>query len=430
MIWIQWLWGNIRWEGCSAPWDKTPGLCHACGEQHLCTVHQRLIQCPTWNMAFLQLWTTTWAMWSGLAQHWLTGAPDEDKDSIARLRIPTSFVQSIPRKLRGELRERVAWHQYHMLLGVTILRSTLPMPPRMDSTPTLTTSASAWYGAIRYRKVTPNPTPYTLMTQVHYKAAAGAPPIPHSTARHTTLSKLASRCLAPTAVTRRQAIDALGTLDPRLPDNSTMQEQLTALASHPWAGAKGLDVQRGCSYTHPPAASTDHAVLMHPWDRHLDADLVSRHALCTEFIMTLDLIIAAAANEQAVRRTYWGVYDDMLQLTCTSFQGTKNLWRTLRTWIDGAMIEMAQRVTWEERSRRHKAHLMSTAIRGNYRHVRHEWPRERNHTDSELLCQHYDQLVQALNEARSALGRLQWGYDYHEGAVHLTVPPKKRHKAD
>ena len=113
MIWIQWLWGNIRWEGCSAPWDKTPGLCHVCGEQHLRVVHKRLIQCPTWNVAFLQLWTATWAMWSGLAQQWLTGAPDEDKGSISRLQVPTSFVESIPNKLRGKLRERVAWHQCH-----------------------------------------------------------------------------------------------------------------------------------------------------------------------------------------------------------------------------------------------------------------------------------------------------------------------------
>ena len=169
---------------------------------------------------------------------------------------------------------------------------------------------------------------------------------------------------------------------------------------------------------------------MPPWARHLDADLVSQHALCTEISMTLDLMIAAAANEQAVRRTYWGVYDDMLQLTGASFRATKDLWRPLTTWIDGATHEMAQIVTWEERSRRHKAHLMSTAIRDNYRHVRHEWTKERNHTDSQLLCQHYDQLMQALDEARSALGRLQWGYDYHEGAVHLTGPPKKRHKAD
>ena len=131
---------------------------------------------------------------------------------------------------------------------------------------------------------------------------------------------------------------------------------------------------------------------MPPWARHLDVDLVSRHALCTEFIMTLDLIIAVAANEQAVRRTYWGVYDDMLQLTGASFRATKDLWRPLTTWIDGAMIEMAQRVTWEERSRRHKAHLMSTAIRSNCRYIRHKWTKERNNTDSELLCQHYDQL--------------------------------------
>ena len=73
---------------------------------------------------------------------------------------------------------------------------------------------------------------------------------------------------------------------------------------------------------------------------------------------------------------------------------------------------------------------MSTAIRGNYRYIRHEWTKERNNTDSELLCQHYDQLVQALDEARRTLGRRQWGYDYHDGAVHLTGPPRKRHKAD
>ena len=92
--------------------------------------------------------------------------------------------------------------------------------------------------------------------------------------------------------------------------------------------------------------------------------------------MTLDLIIAAAAIEQAVRNTYRGVYNDMLQLTGASFQATKDLWRPLTTWINGATHKMAQRVTWEERSRRHKAHLMSTALRGNYRYIRHEWTKE------------------------------------------------------
>ena len=82
---------------------------------------------------------------------------------------------------------------------------------------------------------------------------------------------------------------------------------------------------------------------MPPWAQHLDADLVSRHALCTEFIMTLVLMIAAAANEQAVRRTYWGVYDDMLQLTGASFRATKDLWRPLTTWSDEAMIEPEKR---------------------------------------------------------------------------------------
>ena len=78
-----------------------------------------------------------------------------------------------------------------------------------------------------------------------------------------------------------------------------MQKPPTALASQPWAGAKGLDVWGGRSYPQLPAASTDHAVLMLPWARQLDADLVSRRVLCTELVMTLDLIIAAAAIEQA-----------------------------------------------------------------------------------------------------------------------------------
>ena len=29
--WLQWLWGNIRWQGCSPPWEKTKVNCEGTG---------------------------------------------------------------------------------------------------------------------------------------------------------------------------------------------------------------------------------------------------------------------------------------------------------------------------------------------------------------------------------------------------------------
>ena len=61
--WLQWLWGNVRWEGCGHPWSKDTAPCALCGQTHRTTVHDRLTQCPTWNSPFLDLWLSTWKEW-------------------------------------------------------------------------------------------------------------------------------------------------------------------------------------------------------------------------------------------------------------------------------------------------------------------------------------------------------------------------------
>ena len=39
MLWLQWLWGNVRWAGCGAPWEKARHLCELCNTSHETTVH-------------------------------------------------------------------------------------------------------------------------------------------------------------------------------------------------------------------------------------------------------------------------------------------------------------------------------------------------------------------------------------------------------
>ena len=57
-----------------------------------------------------------------------------------------------------------------MLLGVTALRSTLPMPPRAPGQPTpASMSVSPWYGKLRGWVTQPNPTEKNLSEQIRYR---------------------------------------------------------------------------------------------------------------------------------------------------------------------------------------------------------------------------------------------------------------------
>ena len=94
--------------------------------------------------------------WTEYATSWYDQATHNDPVHISRLRIPQSFVDGLPRTLRPALRERVAYHQYHLLLSVTSLRGELPMPPRCTDSSVPTASISAWFGSLHRRK--PNQT--------------------------------------------------------------------------------------------------------------------------------------------------------------------------------------------------------------------------------------------------------------------------------
>ena len=166
-LWHTWLWGNMRWEACGAPWEKQIMECQLCGQHHGTTAHQRLISCPKWRPSFINLWTHSWGEWHQQAHDWLLTATANDLKQVSCLRIPNTFIDTLPLKAKANTRYRVAWFQYHVLLGVTTLRSTLPMPPRIPGQPIPTpTSFSPWYGKLRGRVTQPNPTEKNLSEQV------------------------------------------------------------------------------------------------------------------------------------------------------------------------------------------------------------------------------------------------------------------------
>ena len=116
MVWLTWLWGNVRWEGCGVPWDRTIQECPICNELHGTTVHACLVHYGRWAPAFRNGWIASWGSSSTYAQLWWDKAPSHERMHTAKLRIPESFVTSIPLRDRRCLRERVAHHQYDMML--------------------------------------------------------------------------------------------------------------------------------------------------------------------------------------------------------------------------------------------------------------------------------------------------------------------------
>ena len=160
-----------------SPWEKTTSLCPLCNTCHGSTAQLWLIQCPTWKLAFRKAWLRNWGERTEYATSWYDQATHNDLVHISRLRIPQSFVDGLPQTLRPALHERVAHHQYHLLLSVTSLRGELPMPPRCTDSSVPTASISAWFGSLRCRKPQPNPTTKNLWEQVHFSpATSGSDP--------------------------------------------------------------------------------------------------------------------------------------------------------------------------------------------------------------------------------------------------------------
>ena len=185
--WLQWLWGNVRWEGCGHPWSEDTAPCALCGTTHRTTVHDRLTQCPAWNSAFLDLWLSTWEDWRPHISTWLENVDETDLHHLGRLRIPSTLIDHIPAEEKHHLRWRVAWHHYHMLLGVTNLRRELSMPPRneTDDPPLTSTAETPWFSKLKARRVTPNPTTKNLKEQCQYKVQKKKRKTAQTTPAHT-----------------------------------------------------------------------------------------------------------------------------------------------------------------------------------------------------------------------------------------------------
>ena len=169
MLWVKWLWGQVRWDGTGAPRDHTTPKCPICPLHHGTTVHKRLIHCMRWKVAFRNVWLSTWGPWQDTVTEWWNRASAADLHHVSCLRIPQSLWDHIPRTMRVDLREHVACHQYHALHGVCQLRGQLTMPPRDPQvSPTLSTTVPAWYTKLRPSAVRPNPTDCVLRNQVGY----------------------------------------------------------------------------------------------------------------------------------------------------------------------------------------------------------------------------------------------------------------------
>ena len=81
----------------------------------------------------MDLWLSTWEDWRPRISTWLDNVEEADLHHLGRLRIPSTLIDHIPAEEKHHQRWRVAWHQYHMLLGGDKLASrTDYAAPRQD----------------------------------------------------------------------------------------------------------------------------------------------------------------------------------------------------------------------------------------------------------------------------------------------------------
>ena len=104
--WTPWFWGQVRWWGTGAPWERSPTLCSTCGQHHGASVQSRLAYCPAWG-EFWDLWRKSWTDWTQHACQWQKTATSLELCLCARLLIPLSLINAIPTTERHKLRAEV-----------------------------------------------------------------------------------------------------------------------------------------------------------------------------------------------------------------------------------------------------------------------------------------------------------------------------------
>ena len=116
-----WLWGQVRWWGVGAPWERTPTLCSQCGQQHGASVQLRLPYCPAWS-DFRDLWRKSWTDWAQYTYQWQRTANNQEPWLCARLLVPLSLIDAIATTARHKRRTQVGPFQFRMIPSVQTLR--------------------------------------------------------------------------------------------------------------------------------------------------------------------------------------------------------------------------------------------------------------------------------------------------------------------
>ena len=125
--WTPWLWGQVRWWGTLAPWERSPTLCSQCGQHHGASVQSRLVYCPAWG-EFWDLWRRSWTDWAQQACQWQQTATSLELWLCATLLIPQSLINAIPTTERHKLRAEVGLFQFRMIQAVQTLSQKLADP--------------------------------------------------------------------------------------------------------------------------------------------------------------------------------------------------------------------------------------------------------------------------------------------------------------
>ena len=125
--WTPWLWGQVRWWGTGAPWERSPTLCSKCGQHHGASVQSRLAYCIAWG-EFWDLWHRSWTEWAQHAPQWQKTATSLELWLCARLLIPLSLINAIRTTEGHKLRAEVGLFQFRVIQAVQTLRQKFADP--------------------------------------------------------------------------------------------------------------------------------------------------------------------------------------------------------------------------------------------------------------------------------------------------------------
>ena len=164
--WTPWLWGQVRWWGVGAPWERTPTLCSQCGQQHGASVQSRLAYCPAWG-DFWDLWRRSWTDWAQYTYQWQQTANSQELWLCARLLVPLSLIAAIPTTERHKLRTEVGLFQFRMIQSVQTLRRKYADPtPHQPPSP-------LWLTKYVAQALPPRETPQNVRNHVEAPMRSG-----------------------------------------------------------------------------------------------------------------------------------------------------------------------------------------------------------------------------------------------------------------